>query len=406
MPINPSLLTSLLCFWSLTTNTFSFPEGYMTPTVFDVFALLGLRPMGAIAHPLMAVGTGPEDDFLKGVPMGYTEFIKHAKGTDASPVTYKEECLFYLYWICRFLACTSSKRVINYYLPIARCLANGVPVDMASFLLGELYRAMLLLSIEPKQSHEGPIWLIQMWPYSYFPSIAPELYPSILPWSYGEAWMHARFPKEKGIPSFPSCFKLFSDSSRRRSPEEFMPFEAKKYGSEDFRKFSRQGFFRGDSAWGACLQSRDLVVIRSNNAGVEAYCPSLVARQFGLVQLLPVPPIWTKNTDWMARAIVSKDEAKQISVLTREQITSFVFTPFSTRSLSSSLFHNWWEAYMANFNNEDNLIEALQRCCPEFLTYQLLGTFLLLFSFCLCCLFCLKHYVNRISFFQMLVLST
>ena len=250
----------------------------MTSTVIDVFALLGLRPMGAIAHPLMAVGTGPVDDFLKGVSMGYTEFIKHAKGIGASPVTYKEECLFYLYWICRFLACISSKRVINYYLPIARCLANGVPVDMASFLLGELYRAMFLLSTEPKQSHEGPIWLLQMWPYSYFPSIAPDLHPSILPWYYGEAWMHARFPKEKGIPSFPSCFKLFSDSSRRRSPEEFMSFEAKKYGSDDFQKFSRQGFFRGDSAWGACLQSRDLVVIRSNNAGVEAYCPSLVAR--------------------------------------------------------------------------------------------------------------------------------
>jgi hypothetical protein len=67
MPINPSLLTSLLCFWSPATYTFSFPEGYMTPTVFDVFALLGLRPMGATAHPFMAVGTSPEDDFLKGV---------------------------------------------------------------------------------------------------------------------------------------------------------------------------------------------------------------------------------------------------------------------------------------------------------------------------------------------------
>ena len=113
MPINPSLLTSLLCFWSPATNTFSFPEGYITPTVFDVFALLSLRPMGGMAHPSMAVGTGPEDDFLKGVPLGYNEFIKHVKGAGTSPVTYKEECLFYLFWICRFLACTSSKWVIN-----------------------------------------------------------------------------------------------------------------------------------------------------------------------------------------------------------------------------------------------------------------------------------------------------
>ena len=112
--------------------------------------------------------------------------------------------------------------------------------------------------------------------------------------------MHARFPREKGVPSFPTCFKLFSDSSRRRILEEFLPFEVKKYGSEDFQKFSSQGFFRGDVTWGSCLQSRDLVFIRSTHAGVKAYYPSLVARQFGLVQLLPVPPTWTKNTDWMA----------------------------------------------------------------------------------------------------------
>ena len=113
----------------------------MTPTVADIFALLGLRPMGALAHPLIAVGTDPNEDvdILNGVPLSYNKFIKQMKGFSASPVTYKEECCFYLFCICRFLACNFSKRVINYYLPIARCLANGTPVDMSSFLLGELY---------------------------------------------------------------------------------------------------------------------------------------------------------------------------------------------------------------------------------------------------------------------------
>ncbi len=120
------------------------------------------------------------------------------------------------------------------------------------------------------------------------------------------------------------------------------------------------------------------MVIRSANANVKAYCPSLVARQFGLVQLLPVPLIWTKNTDRMARVAIYKDEAKQISVLAREKVTGFTFTPFSVRSMSSSLFHSWWESYMANFNNEDDLIEAFQGCCPGFLMYQLAGIFLTL----------------------------
>uniref|UniRef100_A0A2N9F7Z1 Aminotransferase-like plant mobile domain-containing protein n=1 Tax=Fagus sylvatica TaxID=28930 RepID=A0A2N9F7Z1_FAGSY len=174
--------------------------------------------------------------------------------------------------------------------------------------IGELYRAMFLLSTEPKQSHSGPIWLIQMWAYSYFPSITPEFHPTIVPWSYGEAWMHTRYPEE--VPSYPTCFKLFSDPSRKRSPKEFMPFEEKRYGYEDFQKFSSQDFFKGDAAWGACLHSRDLVVIRATNTGVEAYCPSLVAWQFGLIQLLPVPPTWTNNKDWSSRVSIPKDEAQ------------------------------------------------------------------------------------------------
>ena len=48
-----------------------------------------------------------------------------------------------------------------------------------------------------------------------------------------------------------------------------MPFEAKKYGSEDFKGFSSQGFFIGGTAWGACLHLRDLVVIRATNAGIK-----------------------------------------------------------------------------------------------------------------------------------------
>ena len=80
--------------------------------------------------------------------------------------------------------------------------------------------------------------------------------------------MHARYPKE--VPSYSTYFKLFSDPSRKRSSEEFMPFEAKKYGSKDFKEFSNQGVFRGSAAWGACLHLKDLMVIRFTNAGVEA----------------------------------------------------------------------------------------------------------------------------------------
>ena len=86
----------------------------------------------------------------------------------------------------------------------------------------------------------------------------------------------------------------------------------------------------------------------------------LVARQFGLVQLLPVPPTWTKNKDWSARVSISKDEAKKVSVLSKERIKAFPFNPFQVRLVSSPQFQSWWEAYLANFNNNDDLNEAIQ----------------------------------------------
>jgi hypothetical protein len=68
----------------------------MTPPVVDIFTLLGLCSMGALAHPLMAIGTGPDDDvdidILNVVSLGYNEFIKQMKGSGASLVSYKEEC--------------------------------------------------------------------------------------------------------------------------------------------------------------------------------------------------------------------------------------------------------------------------------------------------------------------------
>jgi hypothetical protein len=124
------------------------------------------------------------------------------------------------------------------------------------------------------------------------------------------------------------------------------------------------------------------VVIKASNAAMEAYCPSLVARKFRLVQMLPVPPTWTKNKDWGAKVLISKAEAQKVCTLAKERSTGFLFIPFLVRPVSSQSFQDWWEAYMANFNNEDDLVEAIQGCFPSFLLHLLSGILFLFFSFC------------------------
>ena len=43
---NLSLIAALATFWSTTSNTFVFSKGYMFPTMYDVFAMLGLPSDG------------------------------------------------------------------------------------------------------------------------------------------------------------------------------------------------------------------------------------------------------------------------------------------------------------------------------------------------------------------------
>ena len=49
---HPELIVAALLFWS-PSNAFVFLEGFMTPTIEDVFALVGLPPDGMDCHPDM-----------------------------------------------------------------------------------------------------------------------------------------------------------------------------------------------------------------------------------------------------------------------------------------------------------------------------------------------------------------
>uniref|UniRef100_A0A2N9GBW9 Aminotransferase-like plant mobile domain-containing protein n=1 Tax=Fagus sylvatica TaxID=28930 RepID=A0A2N9GBW9_FAGSY len=102
----------------------------------------------------MPCGKGPDKDVLASENLNYMTFIKNLK--EALELSSHRQSPSK--WVC---------------------------VDLSSFVLGELYRAMYLFSFDPKQSHGGPLWLMQMWAYSYFPTIAPELHPTREPKSYG-----------------------------------------------------------------------------------------------------------------------------------------------------------------------------------------------------------------------------
>ena len=52
------------------------------------------------------------------------------------------------------------------------------------------------------------------------------------------------------------------------------------------------------SLWAHVLQTRDLVILQNKSSDVEVYSPHFLARQFGLLQSVPIPSIFTAYVPW------------------------------------------------------------------------------------------------------------
>lgn len=74
-------------------------------------------------------------------------------GTD--PITFQEETFFYLYWICKFLVCNSSKWITLGFAHIAVTLAKGKRLAFSPLILALLYRCIFLLLLEPIFLHQS-----------------------------------------------------------------------------------------------------------------------------------------------------------------------------------------------------------------------------------------------------------
>jgi hypothetical protein len=151
-PIKPDthLITALISFWSTTSNTFVFNEGFLSPTLMDVSAMLSLPIEGIpIHHEMKCTQYSTIDLDTNGSALGYTRFMqKHKKHFDEA-ITFEEETCFYLFWLCKFLINSPSKRIVTYYLPIAIALANKHKLALAPFFLVSVYRSVITPFLPP-----------------------------------------------------------------------------------------------------------------------------------------------------------------------------------------------------------------------------------------------------------------
>ena len=213
---DPPLIAALISFWSTTLNAFVFSEDFLSPTLLDVSAMLSLPIEGfSIHHDMKCKEHDKIDIDRTNSALGYTRFLTKYKQNFGEVITFEEETCFYLYWLCKFLINSPSKRIITYYLPLVIALANKHKLALGPFFLGSMYRTMFLATTQPKESIGGPLWFIQLWAYAYFPQLSPKPNPSIIGKCacYGHLFAQSVY-ETNNFPHFGDWFNLFSNKER------------------------------------------------------------------------------------------------------------------------------------------------------------------------------------------------
>jgi hypothetical protein len=127
------------------------------------------------------------------------------------------------------------------------------------------------------------------------------------------------------------------------------------------------------SLWAHVLQTRDLVILKNKSSGVEVYSPHFLARQFGLLQSVPIPPIFTANNPWHQRSVCINEDAEVIIVEGLSKISATKVEPFRIVFDALPLFTGWWEALMLSFNLPETLKLTIWEVCPHCLAYEIIG---------------------------------
>ncbi|CAL8993896.1 unnamed protein product, partial [Prunus brigantina] len=248
-----SLLSAALCFWSSATNTLNLRFGMMTPTVLDMAALFGLSPLGVEVNAAL-VAPEAAGSFKAAWPT----VAKLAGGKAKNMLNYSS---FYGNFGVEDNPDDDSIAPLGEFAHLADYLAQGGRLALGPFLLGHIYRTLHdVVTDGMKPKHGGPLWAFQFWLQAYFPELRAAVNPAD---TEPLANAFARAPRKHNASI--SCYKFFYELTERT-------------GSQ----------FRGDL--GSFLVARDLHCGLSK-AGAEVYLPHFVARQFGLIQTAPLPPL-------------------------------------------------------------------------------------------------------------------
>ncbi|WJX67184.1 hypothetical protein P8452_51676 [Trifolium repens] len=293
----PELLVAALHFYEKSTNTFQFKCGMLTPTLLDVAAITGLRPIGDHFDPTKT-GDKVEVNFQEAT---FFKYIAEQMGKEGEEVSTEEHVAFLTLWLSHFVFCSKSLQVARMYIPIAQQINEGRLFSLGRLLLACLYEAMGNASDAIKASKDGskvsiagPMWLLQLWMNATFETELGLIVPS----DYQQEVDDREIEGQRLVRLAPRSLdqdtgRLFMKHMKMfLNFDKFLPrhapFVERKHGAawfiEDFPAFNPDNEDEVNEVWRAYLEQTVLscrIGSNANQYGLVGYLPNCVARQFG-----------------------------------------------------------------------------------------------------------------------------
>ncbi|XP_058732451.1 uncharacterized protein LOC131603986 [Vicia villosa] len=373
---NQPMLVAAVHFWDASHNTFHLPCGMVTPTLFDVAAITGLRPTGEDFDP-----TEMDDDTIgfNNSTVTYTAFIQRHHVTANEEVSDNEHIAFLALWLSRCAFCSRSIQVAKRYLCMANQLHNGKKLNLGQLLLGFLYENLSEAANLTKnfQSgtllYAGPFWLLQLWLNATFEAHLPfrgkikEEDDKIRNRTIEGTRLAYLTPQEEPR-KLQECFLAYMMmfAQRRQFDPSMAPFVHRTKGPEWFtQKFpptSQDQQTELMEIWESFLTPRLFLYRLRPSKGqctLVCYQPNLVSRQFGLVQIKP-KCLYEKRSHICFHTLYLSEEECEKKVNRYAGVTNLSPIPFESSFYCTPDFHQWWaDYYTSQILDADSLTQEL-----------------------------------------------
>lgn len=404
IPFDGALSTALLACWDPAINCFLFRWGPMTVTLADIALITGTSPTGKYGIDLPIFHHVKEHNQLysqclstfrqiaqptaSASKCGFQKFVDFFTNKAASEEVTPQEEVFFLTFAFSKLMMSRAGGVVTLWLSLAVNISStSEEIALAPILLGQLYRCLfrsrasfrgfgIPSSDSPIYSVDkgfGPLWLLTCWGHMYLPclmvlkpsstfEVSKDLEKSDLGFDpllflsdlkdcscYGEVSFNLVSPDEVWHPSVVFLYFLVFKSN----PGTWNIFPGKMATSDKDGAWRHHAMptwlksldlhstsLESGNFWSSVLRSRDLIAAEPEYFGFEAYNPQLVARQFGLVQMLAIPYFLTRNDPWTSRGRFEEGRALQSKTL---NTTSMSISPWKWITKAVRGFHLWWD---------------------------------------------------------------